>query len=99
VSGSIISLLRELLGDVYADVRLTALHQVLPVGECKGVRPGWMAGVQPCSLPWLTRCAQHTPRTAARRLRGSGMLFQSDIEALWDLVQPLLLDADVEVSA
>jgi hypothetical protein len=33
VSGTIVSLLRELLGDVYADVRLTALQQVLPVGE------------------------------------------------------------------
>jgi hypothetical protein len=34
VSGSLVCLLRELLGDVYADVRLTALQQVLPVGEC-----------------------------------------------------------------
>jgi hypothetical protein len=33
VSGTIVSLLRELLGDVYADVRLTALQQVLPVGR------------------------------------------------------------------
>lgn len=33
VSGTIISLLRELLTDVYADVRFTALQQVLPVGE------------------------------------------------------------------
>ncbi len=33
VSGTMISLLRELLGDVYADVRLAALQQVPPVGE------------------------------------------------------------------
>jgi hypothetical protein len=33
VSGSLVCLLRELLGDVYADVRLTALQQVLAVGE------------------------------------------------------------------
>lgn len=33
VSGTIVALLRELLGDVYADVRLAALQQVLPVGE------------------------------------------------------------------
>lgn len=63
VSGSLVSLLRELLGDVYADVRLTALQQVLPV---------------------------------ARHLRSAGMAYQSDLEALWDIVQPLLLDADAE---
>jgi hypothetical protein len=33
VSGSLVCLLRELLGDVYADVRLTALQQVLAIGE------------------------------------------------------------------
>ncbi|WIA28115.1 hypothetical protein OEZ86_010692 [Tetradesmus obliquus] len=63
VSGSLVCLLRELLGDVYADVRLTALQQVLAV---------------------------------ARRLRAPGMTFQGDLESLWDMVQPLLLDADVE---
>jgi hypothetical protein len=36
VSGSLVCLLRELLGDVYADVRLTALQQVLAVGELVG---------------------------------------------------------------
>lgn len=64
VSGTLVSLLRELLSDVYADVRLTALQQVLPV---------------------------------SKRLRSAGMIYQSDIETLWDLVQKLLLDADVEV--
>eukprot|EP00882_Tetradesmus_deserticola_P028546 GHRQ01031807.1.p2 GENE.GHRQ01031807.1~~GHRQ01031807.1.p2 ORF type:complete len:216 (+),score=91.22 GHRQ01031807.1:684-1331(+) len=63
VSGSLVSLLRELLGDVYADVRITALQQVPAV---------------------------------ARRLRAPGMAYQSDLETLWDCVQPLLLDADVE---
>jgi hypothetical protein len=32
VSGSLVALLRELLSDAYADVRLTALRQVLAVG-------------------------------------------------------------------
>jgi hypothetical protein len=34
---------------------------------------------------------------AARRLRAPGLLYQGDLESLWDMVQPLLLDADVEV--
>jgi hypothetical protein len=34
---------------------------------------------------------------AAQRLRSCGVLYQRDIETLWDLVQKLLLDADVEV--
>lgn len=33
VSGTLVSLLRELLGDVYADIRLAALQQVMPIGE------------------------------------------------------------------
>lgn len=33
VSGTIVSLLRELLADIYADVRYTALQQVSPVGK------------------------------------------------------------------
>lgn len=33
VSGTLVSLLRELLGDVYADVRLAALQQVMPIGK------------------------------------------------------------------
>lgn len=33
VSGTVMSLLRELLGDVYADVRMAALQQALPIGE------------------------------------------------------------------
>ncbi len=35
---------------------------------------------------------------SALRLRSAGMLYQGDIETLWDLVQKLLVDADVEVS-
>lgn len=34
---------------------------------------------------------------AARRLRENGLTYQADIEVLWDIVQPLLLDADMEV--
>jgi hypothetical protein len=33
----------------------------------------------------------------AQRLQSANCKFQSDLERLWDLVQPLLLDADVEV--
>jgi hypothetical protein len=33
----------------------------------------------------------------ARRLRSAGTLYQLDLENMWDLVQKLLLDADVEV--
>jgi hypothetical protein len=35
--------------------------------------------------------------TARRLSSGGGGKFQSDLETLWDLVQPLLLDADMEV--
>lgn len=35
---------------------------------------------------------------SALRLRSAGSLYQGDMETLWDLVQKLLLDADVEVS-
>lgn len=61
MSGTIISLLRELLTDTYADIRLTALQQVVPVGECCSMQVHAPArsrrGRLACSRGGRKRCA------------------------------------------
>jgi hypothetical protein len=76
----------------------TALQQVLAVGEV-GLHGAALLTLLYVEVTLLTKGAVHVWSLccAARRLRAPGMAYQGELESLWDMVQPLLLDADVEV--
>lgn len=90
-------------------MQLTGQSEVLSGNGCSpgcssdagiaGAQQAWSAcGKQNCSVMHTeTTPPAVLPRPAAQKLRSAGMLYQSDVETLWDLVQKLLLDADVEV--